>query len=115
MSQKASKRPALGAAFSHARKVVKKNGGGRKKEREVANRYLKKEGHEAMGKAMAGDTFASYAATLAAQASGSTNDDHYDWGQYEKLFSLNHANMEQLRTQAQLRQLIAAQRQGSIR
>ena len=102
----------LGAAFSHARKVAKKNGGGRKKEREVANRYLKTQGHETMGKAMAAPTFASYAATLAAQATASSSDDHYDWGQYEKLFALNRYNIDQLRQQAAMRQIMNVQRQG---
>lgn len=37
---KSGKKPALGAAFSHARAVEAKNGGGKKKQRRVAMRYL---------------------------------------------------------------------------
>ncbi len=46
----------LGAAFSHARKVAAKTGGGKAKEREVAQRYLSKKGHGKMGKSKEDDT-----------------------------------------------------------
>ena len=41
----------LGAAFSHARKVAAKTGGGKAKERAVAQRYLSAKGHGKMAKA----------------------------------------------------------------
>lgn len=45
------RRPALGAAFSHARKVEAKTGGGQKKQHEVAARYLRRKRMPAMTKA----------------------------------------------------------------
>lgn len=40
----------LGAAFAHARKVAAKTGGGKAKQRAVAQRYLTANGHKKMGK-----------------------------------------------------------------
>jgi hypothetical protein len=56
-----AKKP-LGAAFSHARKVAAKTGGGQKKEREVANRYLKRNGEKAIGKSDAAEVLEDYLA-----------------------------------------------------
>lgn len=94
------KRPAIGAAFSHARKVEAKTGGGQKKQHEIAARYLKKKKMPAMQKAMPGTLGAYQSAIAQSSAPGHlSDDDKYAMSRYAALFDRNHQAMAQARAE----------------
>lgn len=108
------KKPALplGAAFSHARTVEGKTGGGHKKQRQVAQRYLRENGHQTMAKASP-TTLGAYQAALAATSAPGhmSDDDKYAMAAYQKLFDRNHQAMAQARAEGLSRTLAYYERQ----